>query len=128
MCGRRTHLAVQRRGRAWQHPGVRPPGQGRVRGLGRVCRNTALINAPRDGGDFLNVFSDFPTLAGPRHADASSPLPDAQLGLWGPKAVREGLNTRQIDENVVLSLAAQHPDLLTGSTGHRPGLVPQGGD
>ena len=37
-----------------------------------------------------------------------------QLGLWTPKAVREGLNTRQIDENVVLNLADQRPDLLTG--------------
>jgi hypothetical protein len=76
--------------------------------------NTALINGLRFGGDFLNVFGDFPTLADPRHADAYSPLWDAQLGLWTPKAVQEGLNKRQIDENVVLNLAAQRPDLLTG--------------
>jgi len=76
--------------------------------------NHPLINALRHGGDFLNVFGDFPTLADPRHADAYSPLWDAQLGLWTPKAVKEGLNTRQIDENVVLNLADQRPDLLTG--------------
>ena len=76
--------------------------------------NTALINALRHGGDFLNVFGDFPTLKDPRHADAYSPLWDAQLGLWTPKAVKEGLNTRQIDENVVFNLAATRPDLLTG--------------
>jgi hypothetical protein len=76
--------------------------------------NTALINALRHGGDLLNVFGDFPTLADPRHADAYSPLWDAQLGLWTPKAVSEGLNTRQIDENVVFNLAATRPDLLTG--------------
>jgi hypothetical protein len=76
--------------------------------------NTALINALRTGGDFLNVFGDFPTLKDPRHADAYSPLWDAQLGLWTPKAVKEGLNTRQIDENVVFNLAATRPDLLTG--------------
>ena len=76
--------------------------------------NTAMINALRHGGDLLNVFGDFPTLADPRHADAYSPLWDAQLGLWTPKAVSEGLNTRQIDENTVLNLAAEHPDLLTG--------------
>jgi hypothetical protein len=76
--------------------------------------NTALINALRHGGDLLNVFGDFPTLLDPRHADAYSPLWDAQLGLWTPKAVKEGLNTRQIDENVVLNLAATRPDLLTG--------------
>jgi hypothetical protein len=76
--------------------------------------NTALINALRHGGDLLNVFGDFPTLADPRHADAYSPLWDAQLGLWTPKAVKEGLNTRQIDENVVFNLAATRPDLLTG--------------
>ena len=76
--------------------------------------NTALINALRNGGDFLNVFGDFPTLRDPRHADAYSPLWDAQLGLWTDKAVKAGLNTRQIDENVVFNLAATRPDLLTG--------------
>jgi hypothetical protein len=77
-------------------------------------RDRAFINALRYGGDLLNVFGDFPTLADPRHADAYSPLWDAQLGLWTPKAVKEGLNTRQIDENVVFNLADQRPDLLTG--------------
>ena len=76
--------------------------------------NTALINALRNGGDLLNVFGDFPTLADPRHADAYSPLWDAQLGLWTAKAVKAGLNTRQIDENEVFNLAATRPDLLTG--------------
>jgi hypothetical protein len=60
------------------------------------------------------VFGDFPTLTDPRHADAYSPLWDAQLGLWTPKAVSQGLNTRQIDENTVLNLVATRPDLLTG--------------
>jgi hypothetical protein len=73
-----------------------------------------LIQALRHGGDLLNVFGDFPTLSDPRHADAYSPLWDAQLGLWTPKAVSEGLDTRQIDENTVLNLAADRPDLLTG--------------
>ena len=76
--------------------------------------NTALINALRNGGDLLNVFGDFPTLKDPRHAAAYSPLWDAQLGLWTPKAIKAGLNARQIDENVVFNLAATRPDLLTG--------------
>ncbi len=76
--------------------------------------NTALINALRNGGDLLNVFGDFPTLSDPRHADAYSPLWDAQLGLWTDKGVKAGLNTRQIDENVVFNLAATRPGLLTG--------------
>jgi hypothetical protein len=76
--------------------------------------NTGLIQALRHGGDLLNVFGDFPTLADPRHADAYSPLWDAQLGLWTQKAINEGLNTRQIDENQVFNLAATRPDLLTG--------------
>jgi len=76
--------------------------------------NTALINALRNGGDLLNVFGDFPTLKDPRHAQAYSPLWDAQLGLWTDKAVKEGLNTRQIDEVQVFNLAATRPDLLTG--------------
>jgi hypothetical protein len=73
-----------------------------------------MIDALRHGGDLLNVFGDFPTLTDPRHADAYSPLWDAQLGLWTPKAVQEGLNTRQVDEVQVFNLAATRPDLLTG--------------
>jgi hypothetical protein len=76
--------------------------------------DTAFIDALRNGGDLLNVFGDFPTETDPRHADAYSPLWDAQLGLWTPKAVSAGLNTRQIDENQVFNLAATRPDLLTG--------------
>jgi hypothetical protein len=76
--------------------------------------NTSLINALRFGGDLLNVFGDFPTLESPRHADAYSPLWDAQLGLWTAKAIKEGLDKRQIDENQVFNLAATRPDLLTG--------------
>jgi hypothetical protein len=78
------------------------------------AENTGMINALRNGGDLLNVFGDFPTLASPRHADAYSPLWDAQLGLWTEKAIKEGLNKRQIDENQVFNLAATRPDLLTG--------------
>ena len=74
----------------------------------------SFINALRDGGDLLNVFGDFPTLKDPRHADAYSPLWDAQLGLWTSKAIKEGLNKRQIDEVQVFNLAATRPDLLTG--------------
>jgi hypothetical protein len=76
--------------------------------------NTALIDALRKGGDLLNVFGDFPTLSDPRHAQAYSPLWDAQLGLWTEKAVKAGINKRQIDETVVFNLAATRPDLLTG--------------
>ena len=76
--------------------------------------NTALIDALRNGGDLLNVFGDFPTEKDPRHAQAYSPLWDAQLGLWTQKAIDHGLNTRQIDEVQVFNLAATRPDLLTG--------------
>jgi hypothetical protein len=76
--------------------------------------NTAMIDALRNGGDLLNVFGDFPTETDPRHALAYSPLWDAQLGLWTDKAVQQGLNRRQTDENQVFNLAASRPDLLTG--------------
>jgi hypothetical protein len=76
--------------------------------------NTALIDALRNGGDLLNVFGDFPTETDPRHAQAYSPLWDAQLGAWTDKAVKAGLNTRQIDEVQVFNLAATRPDLITG--------------
>ncbi len=39
---------------------------------------------------------------------------DAQLGLWTNKAVSLGADKRQIDENQVLNLAANRPDLVTG--------------
>jgi hypothetical protein len=83
--------------------------------------NTALINALRNGGDLLNVFGDFPTLSDPRHADAYSPLWDAQLGQWTDKAIKEGFDKRQIDEVQVFNLAATRPDLITG-----PGGAPYG--
>src|SRR5689334_23494638 len=76
--------------------------------------NTELIDALRNGGDLLNVFGDFPTERDPRHAQAYSPLWDAQLGLWTDKAVRAGLDQRQVDEVQVFNLAATRPDLLTG--------------
>ena len=76
--------------------------------------DTQLIDALRNGGDLLNVFGDFPTETDPRHAQAYSPLWDAQLGLWTKKAIEAGLNGRQIDEVQVFNLAAQRPDLLTG--------------
>ena len=85
--------------------------------------NAALINALRNGGDLLNVFGDFPTLKDPRHADAYSPLWDAQLGQWTQKAIDQGLDKRQIDENVVFNLAATRPDLLTGPGGAPYGTV-----
>ena len=76
--------------------------------------NRPFINALRRGGDLLNVFGDFPTLKDPRHADAYSPLWDAQLGLWTKKAISSGRDKRQIDEVQVFNLAATRPDLLTG--------------
>jgi hypothetical protein len=83
--------------------------------------NHALIDALRNGGDLLNVFGDFPTESDPRHALAYSPLWDAQLGEWTAKAIRLGLNKRQIDEVQVFNLAATRPDLITG-----PGGAPYG--
>lgn len=79
--------------------------------------NKPLIDALRNGGDLLNVFGDFPTETDPRHAQAYSPLWDAQLGEWTPKAVKLGLDRRQIDEVQVFNLAATRPDLLTGPGG-----------
>jgi len=86
--------------------------------------NTFLLDAlANHSGDALNVLGDFPSLADPRHANAYSPLWDAQVGEWTPKAIREGLNTRQDDENEILNLARQRPDLLTGPMGARYGSV-----
>ncbi len=80
--------------------------------------NKGLIDAlANHNGDTLNVLGDFPSLSDPRHANAYSPLWDAQLGTWTKKAVDQKLNKRQTDENAILNLAAQRPDLLTGPFG-----------
>jgi hypothetical protein len=88
-----------------------------------AASNAALIDALRQGGDLLNVFGDFPTLSDPRHAEAYSPLWDAQLAQWTPKAIQLGVDKRQIDEVQVLNLAATRPDLITGPDGAPYGSV-----
>jgi len=85
-------------------------------------KNTALLRALRDNdGDAQNVLGDFPSLSDPRHANAYSPLWDAQVGEWTKKAIDQNLNTRMTDENEILNLVATRPDLLTG-----PGGAPYG--
>ena len=79
-------------------------------GVDASADNSAMIDAVRNGGDLLNVFGDFPTLKDPRHADAYSPLWDAQLGEWTPKAIQQGFDKRQIDEVVIFNLAATRPE------------------
>lgn len=78
-------------------------------------QNTAMIAALRNGADSLNTQGDFPTLGDPRHANAYSPLWDAQVGVWTPAAIAKGLNTRQNDENVILKLAVD--GMITGPDG-----------
>ncbi|MBA3944238.1 MAG: hypothetical protein H0X37_06695 [Herpetosiphonaceae bacterium] len=77
--------------------------------------NAALIGSLRGDGDTLNVQGDFPTLNDPRHANAYSPLWDAQVGMWTPEAVAQGLNKRQTDENAILTLAVK--GMITGPDG-----------
>ena len=75
-----------------------------------------ILNAlANHSGDSLNVQGDFPTLGDPRHANAYSPLWDAQVGVWIPFAIAHHLNTRQKDENQVLTLAVK--GLITGPMG-----------
>lgn len=81
----------------------------------------ALLSALAHGGDALNIQGDFPTLTQDNRRDAYSPLWEAQFGEWTPKAIQEGLDTRQTDEFQILKLAEQHPDLLTA-----PGGAPYG--
>jgi len=69
----------------------------------------------------LNVQGDFPSLDDPRHANAYSPLWDVQLGQWTPKAIAEGKNTLQTDENEILNLVGE--GYLTGPGGAAYGSV-----
>lgn len=104
------------------------PGNPQAQGLAHVIKdghasedaslsNKALLKALREGGDALNVQGDFPTLTENNRRAAYSPLWEAQFGEWTPKAVQQGLNTRQTDEFQILKLAAEHPDLLTAPGG-----------
>ncbi|MGI8587600.1 MAG: hypothetical protein ACR2M0_07945 [Chloroflexia bacterium] len=77
--------------------------------------NTAMLAALRNGGDSLNTQGDFPTQADPRHANAYSPLWDAQVGVWTPQAIAQGRNKRQNDENAILKLAVD--GWITGPNG-----------
>lgn len=83
--------------------------------------NTAMIEALRNGGDSLNTQGDFPTLGDPRHANAYSPLWDAQVGVWTKDAIAKGLNKRQNDENQILKLSVD--GLITGPGGAPFGSV-----
>lgn len=85
--------------------------------------NRPLLDALHDGGDLLNVLGDFPTLDDPRHAQAYSPLWDAQFGEWSKLALSTGQAKRQTDENEILNLVATRPDLLTGPGGADYGSV-----
>jgi len=93
--------------------------------------NAGLNGGPLDANaqtyqriaDPFNVQGDWPTLGDPRHANAYSPLWDVQLGEWSKKAIKLGLNTRQTDENTILRLAVERPDLLTGPMGTPYGSV-----
>lgn len=79
--------------------------------------NTALIRALQVGGDALNIQGDFPTLTDPHRKFAYSPLWEANFAEWTDKAVRLGLNKRQIDEFQLLNLVATRRDLITGPFG-----------
>ncbi len=84
-------------------------------------KNAGLLEALRNDGDALNVLGGFPSLADPRHANAYSPLWDAQLGEWSKKALAQKLDRRQNDENTILNLALTRPDLLSGPLGTKYG-------
>ncbi|HEY2473934.1 MAG TPA: hypothetical protein VGI19_03950 [Candidatus Cybelea sp.] len=85
---------------------------------GNLGKNATLANSSTLGSP-LNVQGDFPSLDDPRHANAYSPLWDAQLGVWTASAVKGGKNVRQTDENQILNLVGD--GYLTG-----PGGAPYG--
>jgi len=85
--------------------------------------NTELLDALRNGGDTQNVLGDFPSLLDPRHANAYSPLWDAQVGEWTDEAVEEGLNVLMDDENEILNMAKEHPELLRAPLGEKFGAA-----
>jgi len=70
--------------------------------------------------DLLNVFGDFPTLKPPVTPTRTARCGDAQLGLWTITAIKEGLTTRPIDENVVSTWPPPGPTFSPRQPGHRP--------
>jgi hypothetical protein len=85
---------------------------------GNLGEDATLANSSTLGSP-LNAQGDFPSLDDPRHANAYSPLWDAQLGVWTKSAVANGKNVRQTDENQILNLVGE--GYLTG-----PGGAPYG--
>jgi hypothetical protein len=77
--------------------------------LDATLANASTIETSR------NVQGDFPTQGDPRHANAYSPLWDAQVGQWTQRAIDEHRNVRQTDENEILNLAAE--GYITGPMG-----------
>ena len=104
---------------------VKPSRIGSLRALFEVYARCAREGRPMYGGGMgeLGVGrGQIELLAALFHADAPNDVApsayneeDPPGGLpTSPKAVKAGLNRRQIDENVVFNLAAERPDLLTG--------------
>ena len=104
---------------------VKPSRIGSLRALLEVYARCAREGRPMYGGGMgeLGVGrGQIELLAALFHADAPNDVApsayneeDPPGGLpTSPKAVKAGLNRRQIDENVVFSLAATRPDPLTG--------------
>ena len=104
---------------------VKPSRIGSLRALFEVYARCAREGRPMYGGGMgeLGVGrGQIELLAALFHADAPNDVApsayneeDPPGGLpTSPKAVKAGLNRRQIDENVVFSLAATRPDPLTG--------------
>ncbi len=94
-------------------------GSARERLFGFINGQTGANNPQSQG--FQHLVLDGHAAEDASASNTNSPLWDAQLGQWTKKAIDEGLNKRQIDENVVFNLAATRPDLITG-----PGGAPYG--
>lgn len=63
----------------------------------------------------------FPRSTIPRHANAYSPLWDVQLGAYTAKAIANGKNKRQTDENEILNAVGKSD--ITGPGGAAYGSV-----
>jgi hypothetical protein len=111
-----------------QAQGVRSPDQGRARFPGRLRWQHRDDQRPAQRRRLPERVRRLPDPQRPPARRRLQPAVGRPAGPVDPKAVKEGLNTRQIDENVVFNLAATRPDLLTGVNPATGQPAPYGAD
>ena len=99
---------------------LRPPDRRRPCLRGRKRRKHRADRRPSQRWRPAERVRRLPDQTDPRHADAYSPLWDAQLGLWTDKAVKQGLNTSARSTRCRSSTSPQRARTCSPASTRRP--------